>query len=47
MTDELQTVITRCQDNIASPFLIHRKPQRLLQKQAQTKEHWTKVEDRF
>ena len=47
VTDELQTVITRCQDNIASPFLIHRKPQRLLQKQAQTKEHWTKVEDRF
>ena len=47
VTDKLQTVITRCQDNIASPFLIHRKPQRLLHKQAQTKEHWTKVEDRF
>ena len=47
VTEELQTVITRCRDNVASPFLIHRKPQRLLQKQAQTKEHWTKVEDRF
>lgn len=47
VTDELQAVITRCRDNVASPFLIHRKPQRLLQKQAQTKEHWTKVEERF
>lgn len=47
MTAELQAVITRCQGNIASPYLVHRKPDRLKQKQAQTKDHWTKVEERY
>ncbi|WDG79205.1 phage integrase Arm DNA-binding domain-containing protein [Pseudomonas chlororaphis] len=47
ITEELQAVITRCRDNIASPYLVHRKPDRLKQKQAQTKDHWTKVEERY
>ena len=47
VTDELQAVITRCKDNVVSPYLIHRKPTRLLQKQAQIKEHWTKIEERY
>jgi hypothetical protein len=47
VTPELQAVLSQCRDNIVSPYLVHRKPQRLKQKQAQTKDHWTKVEDRF
>jgi len=30
-----------------SPYLVHRKPDRLKQKQAQTKDYWTKVEERY
>jgi hypothetical protein len=29
------------------PFLIHRRPDRKKQKQAETKEHWTKIEERY
>ncbi|MFJ3486203.1 phage integrase Arm DNA-binding domain-containing protein [Pseudomonas sp. NPDC090202] len=47
VTDELQRVISKCRDNIVSPFLIHRRPDRKKQKQAETKEHWTKVEERY
>ena len=47
VTDELQEVIARCRDNIVSPYLVHRKPERLKQKQAQTKDHWTKIEERY
>lgn len=31
----------------SSPFLIHRRPERKRQKQAEQKEHWTKVEERY
>ncbi len=47
VTDELQAVISRCRDDIVSPYLIHRRPDRKKQKQALTKEHWTKVEERY
>jgi len=47
VTPELQAVISRCRDNVASPYLVHRRPDRLKQKQAQTKEHWTKIEERY
>jgi len=47
LTPELQAVIDRCRDQVLSPFLIHRRPERLKQKQQQTKEHWTKIEDRY
>ena len=47
VTDELQAVISRCRDDIVSPYLIHRRPDRKMQKQAQTKDHWTQVEVRY
>jgi integrase len=39
--------ISRCRDDIVSPYLIHRRPDRKKQKQAQTKDHWTQVEERY
>ena len=47
VTDELQAVIGRCRDDIVSPYLVHRRPDRKKQKQAQTKDHWTQVEERY
>ncbi|TFH81870.1 tyrosine-type recombinase/integrase [Pseudomonas kribbensis] len=47
VTEELQAVISRCRDDIVSPYLIHRRPDRKKQKQAETKDHWTKVEERY
>ncbi|WLG53835.1 phage integrase Arm DNA-binding domain-containing protein [Pseudomonas sp. FP1742] len=47
VTEELQAVISRCRDDIASPYLVHRRPDRLKQKQAQTKDHWTQIEERY
>jgi integrase len=47
VTPELQRVISHCRDNVVSPFLVHRRPDRKRQKQAETKEHWTKVEERY
>jgi len=45
----LQAVISKCRDDIASPYLANRKPGRLKhkQKQAQTKDLWTKAEERY
>lgn len=47
VTPELQAVISRCRDDVVSPYLVHSKPDRLKQKQPQTKDHWTKVEERY
>lgn len=47
ITPELQAVIARCRDATVSPYLVHRMPDRMKQKQAQTKDHWTKVEERY
>ena len=47
VTEELQAVISRCRDDIASPYLVRRRPDRLKQKQAQTKDHSTQVEERY
>jgi integrase len=47
VTPELQAVISRCRDNIASPYLIHRKPTRMTGLQASTKDHWSKVEGQY
>jgi len=47
LTPELNAVIERCRDRVLSPFLIHRMPERLKQKQQQNKEHWTKVEQDY
>ncbi|MFH7439367.1 integrase, partial [Pseudomonas syringae pv. tagetis] len=29
VTPQLQAVISRCRDNVSSPYLVHRRPQRL------------------
>jgi hypothetical protein len=42
-----QAVISQCRDDIASPYLVHRKPKRRKQKQAQHKDHWTKIKERY
>lgn len=47
VTPELQRVISQCRDNVVFPFLVHRRPDRKGQKQAEIKEHWTKVEERY
>lgn len=47
LTPQLKEVIARCRDNVPSPFLIHRRPERKRQKQAEQKEHWTKIEERY
>ncbi len=47
LTPQLQTIVDRCRDNVLSPFLIHRQPERLKQKQQQHKEHWTHIEERY
>lgn len=47
LTPQLQAVLGRCRDNVPSPFLIHRRPERKRQKQAEQKEHWTKIEERY
>lgn len=47
LTPQLQSVLSRCRDNIPSPFLIHRRPERKRQKQAEQKEHSTKIEERY
>lgn len=44
LTPPLKALIARCRDDIPSPYLIHRKPDRLSETQRQAKEHWTAVE---
>lgn len=39
----LQAVIDRCRDEVASPFLVHRRPRKLRADHRQGKEHWTQV----
>lgn len=40
---ELAAVIARCRDDVASPYLIHRRPKRLRREYAEKKGHWTKL----
>jgi integrase len=44
LTPQLVALISRCRDNVVSPFLIHRHPERIDAKQRASKEHWTAVE---
>lgn len=46
VTDELQAVISQCRDDIVSPYLVHRRPDRKKQ-QTRTKDHWTQEEERY
>lgn len=43
VTPQLQAIITRCRDEIASPFLIHRRPAAINPKYRKSKAHWTEV----
>lgn len=40
-------MLSRCRNNVPSPFLIHRRAERKKQKQAERKAHWTKIEERY
>jgi integrase len=40
---ELKTVFDRCRDDIASPFLIHRRPQKMRREYREQRDHWTQV----
>ncbi|WP_020682334.1 phage integrase Arm DNA-binding domain-containing protein [Marinobacterium rhizophilum] len=41
MTPELDKVLKKCRDDLASPFVIHRRPQRKVKWDGQ--EHWTQI----
>lgn len=43
----LQAVLDRCRDDVASPFVLHRQPDRLDSKQRAQKQHWTQIEPRY
>lgn len=45
VTDQLSEVLARCRDDILSPYLVHRRPER--KKKREGKDHWTKVDERF
>jgi integrase len=45
VTPQLQVVLNRCRDDVLSPYLIHRRPER--KKKREGKDHWTKVDERF
>ncbi|MGC3891239.1 phage integrase Arm DNA-binding domain-containing protein [Pseudomonas urmiensis] len=45
ITDQLADVLARCRDDILSPYLVHRRPER--KKKREGKDHWTKVDERF
>lgn len=47
ITPQRQAVIDRCRDNIASPYLVHRKPDRIMARARQDKDHWTQVDERY
>lgn len=45
VTAQLGEVLSRCRDDILSPYLIHRRPER--KKKREGKDHWTKIDERF
>lgn len=47
VTQQRKAVIDRCRDNVPSPYLIHRKPERTSQAQQKGKAHWTKIEEGY
>lgn len=42
---ELDALITRCRDDIVSPYMVHRKPKKRRREYLDKKDHWTAVED--
>lgn len=47
LSPELQEVISRCRDDVVSPFLIHRAPQKRRREYMNSREHWTQVDERY
>ncbi|NBA95550.1 tyrosine-type recombinase/integrase [Pseudomonas sp. R5(2019)] len=45
ITEQLNAALARCRDDILSPYLVHRRPER--KKEREGKDHWTKVDERF
>jgi len=45
VTEQLEEILGRCRDDILSPYLVHRRPER--KKARAGKDHWTKVDERF
>ncbi|MTI72539.1 MAG: integrase [Stenotrophomonas sp.] len=43
MTPQLKSLVARCRDEVPSPFLIHRKPER----RVASGRHWTQVDNRY
>ena len=43
MTPQLKALVARCRDDVPSPFLIHRKPER----RVASGRHWTQVDTRY
>lgn len=39
--DKLGQVLRRCRDNVASPFIIHRRPEKIVKRE--TMDHWTQI----
>lgn len=44
LTPQLAEVIARCRDNVPSPYLIHRRPERRVKRQGA---HWTQIDNRY
>lgn len=44
MGDSLSEVVARCRDDVASPFLIHRMPERKIKREGM---HWTQIKPEF
>lgn len=44
VTPQLAAVIVRCRDNVPSPYLIHRRPDRRVRRDGK---HWTQVDNRY
>ncbi|MBA1290527.1 phage integrase Arm DNA-binding domain-containing protein [Pseudomonas japonica] len=45
VTPQLTAILARCRDEVLSPYLVHRRPER--KKKREGKDHWTKVDERF
>lgn len=45
ITPQLASILARCRDDVLSPYLVHRRPDR--KKKREGKDHWTKVDERF
>lgn len=47
ITPTIEAIIARCKDDVLSPYLIHRIPERRNSKKQKSKGHWTQVTGRY